>query len=143
MWYHAIVTILMMIIAVVVGWQLTPCAYKEGGDTPRMFVQSPWMEEIAAGRKTVEGRAGPREKFLHLVGADIVFYNKDTSATKHVTEIRHYDTLDDYLAAEWERAAPHVESKEAAREAYLAIRNNNNRSVYGNLPSGMNAIVFV
>lgn len=138
---HIILTILIIILATWYGWGCSP-GRKIGRWEPRMFVQSPWMEEIARGRKTVEGRAGPREKFARMLEQNIEFYNEKTSARRFVTAIRHYNTLDEYLDAEWERAAPHVSSKEEARAAYLAIRDKNGRQVFGTLPQGMNAIEF-
>jgi ASC-1-like (ASCH) protein len=105
-------------------------------------VQSPWIEEIVSGRKTVEGRGGPRSRFEYMIGNTVEFHNNEISARRLVTDVRHYDSLDEYLDAEWQRAAPQYQSKEAAKDAYLAIRAKDGRQVFGVLPQGVNAIVL-
>ncbi len=115
---------------------------KIGGGMTEMHVQEPWLSEIVSGRKTVEGKRGPASKFTPLIGQDVRFFNKHQSVVRRVVAVRHYDTLDQYLDAEWQAAAPHMPSKEAARTAYLAIRMKDGTQVFDPLPQGINAVVL-
>jgi ASC-1-like (ASCH) protein len=108
----------------------------------RIYVQESWMDEIATGRKTVEGRTGPLKKWSGL--AQVIWYSSRAEYSAEVTQVRHYGTLEEYLAAEWQQAAPHARDLNHARELYLAIYADN-RQVFGDVESrgGMNAIEFI
>ena len=88
-----------------------------------MDVQDPWYSEIAAGRKTVEGRTGPPGKFDARLGKVISISCADGRAVSaRVMNVRHYLTLAEYLKAEtWGRVAPHTGSAENAAAAYAAV----------------------
>ena len=69
-----------------------------GSFEPEMWIQSPWYEEIVeTKRKTIEGRVGKEDKFKHLVGKNLIIKNKDMSNIVKVTDLKHYDTLDEYV----------------------------------------------
>lgn len=105
-------------------------------------MQEPWLTEIVSGRKTIEGKRGDMSKFTPLIGQDVLFFNSQQSVVRRVIAVRHYNTLDEYLEKEWQAAAPHVDSKAAAKAAYLSIRLKDGSQVFDPLPQGMNAIVF-
>lgn len=96
--------------------------YGHGEKTKRMFVQSPWLEEIAEGKKTTEGRVGPNGKYQDWVGKEVIFFNHDLEVLAKVIKVVHYDNLESYLDGEgWDKCAPHLNSKDDAVKAYQAI----------------------
>lgn len=101
-------------------------------DSPlRIHVQEPWFSEIAAGRKSVEGKIGPLSKFQHLVGSRVAFHCEGRQVLATIVAVRHYDSLDEYLASEgWASTAPHTGSLPAANEAYLAVRRDDGVRVF-------------
>jgi ASC-1-like (ASCH) protein len=111
-----------------------------------MEVQEPWLSMIEDGTKTVEGRSGPRSKFIHLIGHLVELYYQDRAIIRLVVDIRHYDTLDQYLAQEWRCAAPTAQSIDDARQKYLEIRTADDEQVYSaerlQRVGGMNGIVL-
>jgi ASC-1-like (ASCH) protein len=92
-----------------------------GSGEIKLFIQEPWLSEIIEGRKTVEGRAAPKGNFNSWIGKTITVLDKNKSAGVKVTEVKHYNTLDEYLDVEWEHAAPHAKSKEDAKKLYEDI----------------------
>jgi len=118
------------------------------GETKKMFIQSPWLEEIAAGRKTTEGRVGPDGKYKDWIGEEVVFFNEKIEVPGKVTEVIHYDNLESYINGEgWKTCAPHVESEQKAYEAYRAIvmkKKGKNKQVFSDTridkKGGINAI---
>lgn len=92
----------------------------------RMAIAEPWLGLVMAGQKTVEGRIGP-------AGAECPWKVEDVlavGASKRpgtlfkyfkVTAVRHYETLAGFLKAEWEKAAPHCATPDAALRAYLEV----------------------
>lgn len=111
-----------------------------------MEVQEPWLSMIESGVKTVEGRSGPPSKYTHLIGHCLELYYKDRTVHRRVADIRHYDTLDQYLAQEWRLAAPTAQSIDDARKMYLEIRTADDEQVYSaerlQRVGGMNGIVL-
>jgi ASC-1-like (ASCH) protein len=110
-----------------------------------MNMQDPWLEEVIAGRKTVEGRTGEMSKYESMVGDRVLFYNSARSVIKKVVAIRHYNTLDEYLAAEWENAAPQTNSLADAKNVYLSIYDERvapPRQVFADLPNGITALIL-
>lgn len=90
-----------------------------------MYIQEPWFSLIREGRKDVEGRAAAPGRWGQFVGQVLEIRRQAGEAemvAARVVVVRHYDTLDAYLDAEWQRAAPQCASKEEARATYLAIR---------------------
>ena len=83
-----------------------------------MHVREPWLSEMAAGRKTVEGRAGPASKFQHMIGKRITFFNNTGAVAAKVVAVRHYADLHTYLASELQAAAPQFATREEALNAY-------------------------
>jgi len=86
-------------------------------------VQEPWFSEVAAGRKTVEGRTGPEGKYAYLIGGTVTLVAPGgQSLQREVAAVRHYPTLEAYLSGVgWERAAPQASSFAEARELYLGV----------------------
>lgn len=114
---------------------------------PMSPVQPVWFDEIAAGRKTVEGRAGACGKYDAFVGKRICLRRGEgtspthspTSVIAEITAVRHYATLEEYIRGEgWEAIAPHLYSAGLSdlqlnvrvRDAYLAIFAHSTQSSY-------------
>lgn len=105
--------------------------------TTEIFIQDPWFTEVAEGRKTVEGRTGPKDKFriddfLRVKGPAHSGNERGSRSSievpdckvlhMYVEETRHYDNLDDYLKhEELNKFAPHLSSLSEAEAAYLNI----------------------
>jgi len=88
----------------------------------RIHVREPWFGEIASRRKTVEARVGPLARYQHLRGASVVIHGGARQVLARVADVRHYSSLEEYLAGEgWERAAPHTGGPAAAEEAHLGV----------------------
>lgn len=145
-----VLAILFVVLVVVASLMLAAAqhpsqTYTGGG--MKIHVQEPWFTEVAAGRKTIEGKVGHRAKFSHLVGQTIEFHNGPRSVRAVVDQVRHHPTLAEYIAAEgWRNVAPHTGSDAAAVEAYLAVHRSDGVQVFGpdrvEEMGGMNAIVF-
>lgn len=110
-----------------------------------MHIQSPWYEEIMSGRKTIEGRAGSLEKYNHLIGKVISITNGKEYNNVRVTDIKHYNSLEEYIKnSGWNRIAPHTKSEEETFEAYYKIYDRNGNQVFSETNvkkrGGMNAI---
>jgi ASC-1-like (ASCH) protein len=100
---------------------------------PMSPVQAVWFDEIAAGRKLVEGRAGPPHKYDAFLGKIICLRrggDEVMSVLARVAAVRHYATLEQYIRGEgWDKIAPHLYLPELSdtqlnmrtRDAYLAI----------------------
>lgn len=85
-------------------------------------VQDPWLEQIARGAKTVEGRRGPVEKFASAVGTNITLYNDKVSILVRVIKVLHFDDLYQYIdAIGIDKCAPHLNSREQVIDAYHNI----------------------
>lgn len=115
-----------------------------------LYIQDPWFTGITDGNKSIEGRVGKAEKYSHWIGKPAIFKGpSDRILRVMVTDVRHYDTLDDYLAFDdWTkiRANDSISTLTALKEAYLAIVDRNDRRVFSDesvkLAGGMNAIEF-
>jgi ASC-1-like (ASCH) protein len=112
-----------------------------------MWIQSPWYEEIISGKKTIEGRVGKEDKFRHLVGKKLVIKNpnKKKENIVKVIDLKHYDSLDEYVdASGWENIAPHRSSSDDTLVAYRSIYDRDGNQVFSDeniaLKGGMNAI---
>lgn len=100
-------------------------------------VQEPWLEQIRIGKKKVEGRSGPADKFSQWVGNVVSFVSEDQSFLVKVIAVRHYDTLYDYLNNEdWEKVAPHLSSYQETLNEYHKFYDDKKIASVG----GMNAI---
>lgn len=101
------------------------------GEGVRYHAREPWFGEIAAGRKTVVARIGPLSRYQGLRGERAIFHGGARQARAAVVEVRHYESLEEFLAGEgWKRAAPHAGSLEAATAAYLEIRQGDGGRVF-------------
>ena len=110
-----------------------------------MYVQSPWYEEIVSGRKTIEGRPGRIDKFKALINTTIILKNKQNSITAFVTDVKHYDTLAEYVdGSGWENIAPHANSRDDTIKLYHNIMDRDGNQVFSDKSirqrGGMNAI---
>lgn len=131
-----------------------------------MYMQEPWFGLVAAGRKTVEGRAAPpgRWRCGEVIEIRLSPISDRTAATSkkqlsptssrtaetcrvRIVGLRYYSTLEEYLAAEWQQAAPQCATKEEALAAYLAVRLPDGTPVFGEervrQRGGMTAIELV
>lgn len=94
-------------------------------------VQQQWFELIQLGLKTIEGRRGTVAQWEQYVGKVGAFTCSDGQVIHvRITGIRHYTTLDAYLAECWKHAAPQCASVEAAKQDYLLIRDANGETVF-------------
>lgn len=85
-----------------------------------LHVDEPWLELISSGKKTVEGRSGPDDKFRYMIDSVITLYNDTRSIKMILADVRHYSTLKDYLMVEgWKNVAPHLNSYDEVYDAYL------------------------
>jgi len=122
-------TVMLMLTIMIAGLIFIVCLiYRKFSRMKMLVVQEPWYSEIAAGRKTVEGRTGPLSKYDYLLNQNIIVHNNCWSSRLcRVANVVHYDSLEDYLnAVGWQNCAPHAESKEAALDLYgqiIAVEN--------------------
>lgn len=107
--------------------------FRSPGRVPGFHLTEAWFDEIASGRKTVEGRLGG----WGVQPGDTVWIYKGHSPyfafiRCRVAALRHYKTLDEFLDGEWEQAAPQAGSREKARAIYLGVRfmNGKGRQVF-------------
>lgn len=63
-------------------------------------IRDPWLFYIQTGKKVVEGRKGDEKKYEKWIGKKVYFFNKERMIPVIVQEIRHYEDLYAYLAAE-------------------------------------------
>lgn len=132
------------------GWRYsiyyTDLTKKEAGNfLPKLYVQSPWYEEIVSGKKTIEGRSGPYQKFKEWIGGELALENKNSKIIVKVIDVKHYDTLEEYIdKSNWKNIAPHMDSREETIQAYRDIIDRDGHHVFSdeNIKShgGMNAI---
>lgn len=140
--------LIFMLLAILAILFTCKMSVSGAGETKKMFVQSPWLEEIAAGRKTTEGRVGPDGKYKDWIGEEVMFVNDQLEVPAKVTDVIHYDNLESYMNGEgWKKCAPHVESEKKAYEAYHAIvmaKKGKNKQVFSDKRidknGGINAI---
>jgi ASC-1-like (ASCH) protein len=140
-----IIVILLFVIVGLIISAMNSSLYTGGNDNYEMFIQSPWYEEILKGTKIIEGRAGHKGRFDHLIGKIFTIKNKTHSTKVKLVKVEHYDTLDDYInASGWENIAPHTHSKEGTFEAYKNIYDTDGVQVYSDRNikkrEGMNAL---
>ena len=85
-------------------------------------VQEPWLSCIVNGTKTVEGRVGPAGKVYDV--SCCVDPSGERRVPIRVTQIVHYETLEEYLIGEgWRACAPHAQSLAEAEACYRAVRH--------------------
>jgi len=102
-----------------------------------LSVQEPWLEQIRIGKKKVEGRSGSANKFLQWIGKEATFVSKSQSVRVKVINVRHYNSLYDYLDKEgWEMVAPHLTSYNETIDEYHKFYSDKKIQSVG----GMNAI---
>lgn len=88
----------------------------------KLEVKEPWLHQIAIGKKQVEGRRGPVEKFTSAVGSVITLYNDTLSIDVRVIKVEHFDDLYQYIdSVGIDKCAPHLGSREKVIEAYHNI----------------------
>ena len=89
-----------------------------------MFIQKPWVDYVKSGLKTVEGRTGPLGRYNGVTHLQI--FGGDTPFLVEIVEVRHYDDLFTYIAAEGYRViAPHTSSNDQALVEYMNITKDN------------------
>lgn len=85
----------------------------------RLSVREPWLSYIKNGLKRVEGRKGTYHKFAKWIGKKVIFYNSSQEIPVKVINVRHYNTLYDYLDAEgFSNVLPGVKSYQDAVNIY-------------------------
>lgn len=95
-------------------------------DARRMAIKEPWLGLVQARQKTVEGRIGPAGEKCPWKAEDVLAVGASkrpgTPFTFYkVAEVRHHLTLPGFIKAEWEKAAPHCATADAALRAYLEV----------------------
>lgn len=86
----------------------------------RLQCDPPWFYLLKSGVKPVEGRKNTPKYQKIQVGDPIEFFWGDESFQAIVTQIRRYDTLEDYLKdVTIQKALPGVASFEDAVRIYL------------------------
>ncbi len=75
----------------------------------RLHVSDPWLTLIKEGKKTIEGRKGNKDKYKSWIGNQAIFFNTNMNLLVKIKDVRHYDTLYDYLKNEdLKIVAPHI-----------------------------------
>ncbi len=75
----------------------------------RLHVSDPWLTLIKEGKKTIEGRKGNKDKYKSWTGNQAIFFNDNMNLLVKIKDVRHYDTLYDYLKNEdLKIVAPHI-----------------------------------
>lgn len=93
-------------------------------DDIELPVQQPWLNWIISGDKTVEGRAAPVGRWAQYIGYMICITEKkggELQAHAIIKDVRHYNTLDEYLEVEWKQAAPQCDTLKEAKDAYSQV----------------------
>lgn len=65
-----------------------------------LHISEPWLTLIKNGKKIVEGRKGDKNKFKKHISEYAIFFNKNLAILVLIKDVRHYDTLIDYLNTE-------------------------------------------
>ena len=90
-----------------------------------LWIQQPWLDEVLAGRKTIEGRVLGTDRKSKWKEGDVVMVGQN--AEDHdaqqaiVTQVRNYSTLYEFLKNEWKMAAPQCSTMAEAIAAYKAV----------------------
>lgn len=87
----------------------------------KMFVQEPWFSQIKDGKKTIEARRGKDGQLKESLGRELSLTNGVEEFRVKVVEIKHYDTLDEFIDAEYANAAPQAKDAKEAKKLYLEI----------------------
>jgi len=96
-----------------------------------LFIQSPWFEQIIAGKKTIEGRVAPLSKYKGLVNQVIRITNGRLRMRVQVLSVQHYPTLTSYIASVgWQNCAPHAVDYEDAVRKYRAVSTGHGTVVF-------------
>jgi ASC-1-like (ASCH) protein len=104
-----------------------------------LFVNEPWLSAIRDGTKKVEGRAGRLDEFSGWIGKRARFHSSEQEVIVTVSDVHHYNTLQDFLRVEgWKNAAPHLKSEAETAEAYLNFYPGDHIAKAG----GMNGIMI-
>lgn len=93
-----------------------------------MHVQQPWLNEIALGHKTIEGRTG--EMCGLKIGEIVEFTDGEMKIHAFITRAVHYDTLEEYLIHNWIKAAPQAQTYLEAKRMYEEIAMPNGELVF-------------
>jgi len=106
--------------------------------------ESGLLDDIIAGRKTIEGRLN-RSKFAEYCVGDHVSLRRDHrdeqgtlhdgepgAATVEITAVRHYDSFFDMVSAEgYQRVIPSAGSPQEAADEYNRFYSAEDQSKYG------------
>ena len=104
-----------------------------------LFVNEPWLAAIRQGKKTVAGRAVPRQEFAAWIGRVAKFYSAKQALRVRIAAVHHDATLREVLATEgWQNAAPHLSSLPETEKAYLPFYSGNYIRGHG----GMNGLMI-
>lgn len=118
------------------------CAGEKTSTVPvpiNLFVNEPWLSTIQDGKKRVEGRAGTLKDFSCWIGREATFYNTSQKVTVQILDVRHYNTLQEFLSSEgWQNVAPHLHNMDEVKAAYLTFYPG----TYIDKAGGMNGIVI-
>jgi len=124
-WYYwAVVLLILVCLAALVMSAMLGAAgqraeVRGGGEV--IPIQQPWFRLIKEGKKTVEGKPSPVERWKAQIGRTITFMHGDQTVDKQVVAVRGYPDLDTFLEQEWQHSAPQAKSLEDAKDLYAAI----------------------
>lgn len=92
---------------------------KLGGNQITLGIRDPWLFYIQTGKKKIEGRLGNGNAFQDWIGKIIKLVNKTRSFPVKVIDVRHYNTLYDFLNAEdYQSVLPGIKSMDEAIDTY-------------------------
>lgn len=83
-------------------------------------VSEPWLYYIQIGKKKIEGRAGDVKSYYYdWIGKRVYFYNEDRKIPVIIRQIRHYNSLEEYVDGEGiENVAPHLNDRDEVISEY-------------------------
>lgn len=98
----------------------------------RIHCEEPWFSKIKDGSKTVEGRKFSAKYCALRPGDTLEFFCEGDSFLTEVVEVKHYQTLEEYLSAEgYQNVLPGINSFADALEVYLQYNSREDLNVAG------------
>lgn len=124
--------------------------YGKMPDAVELELQPMWFDlmlpdetNLGNAAKTVEGRVDPAKyEGLLAAGDDLFLTCGGIYHRVQVVGTRTYPTLEEYLAAEWQQAAPQAASLDEAREIYARVWMTSKSLEKDGAPAGEETRVF-
>ena len=97
-----------------------------------IHLKEPWIDEVIAGKKTVEGRKN-MAPFSNLQSGNIIkFFAGDKSALAEVKKVNQYKNIEEFIEGEdWKKALPGLKKKEEALSTFMEWNKPETVEKYG------------